>query len=117
MAEPPASPSWTAPSDSALYRLALLPAQVQIALAAGDLATARAAADELTTRVETFHTVASRASSAVARGTVALAEGDVAAAGNDLRQALQWWTELDAPHEAAVARFHLGRALAAGSRR
>ncbi len=111
--EPPASPSWSAPSDSDLYRLTLLPTQIEIALAADDLATARAAADELTRLAGRFDTLAGRATAAIGRGTVSLAEGDTSSAGRELRQAARWWTELDAPYEAARTRVQLGFALRA----
>ena len=39
----PGRSSWRAPTDSAVYRLSVLPALVEILLAAGDLAGARAA--------------------------------------------------------------------------
>ncbi|HEX5396979.1 MAG TPA: hypothetical protein VFX74_07815, partial [Candidatus Limnocylindria bacterium] len=113
LVEPPLSPSWSAPSDSELYRLTLLPAQVEIAVAAGDLATAGTATATLTELAGRFDTLASRANAALARGTLALAQGDAAVAGRELRQAVRWWTELDAPYEAAQARYQLGRSLAA----
>ena len=53
-----------APPDTPLARLALLPAQVEIALAAGDVATARAAADELEARAVSYTSVAVRAAGA-----------------------------------------------------
>jgi class 3 adenylate cyclase len=111
--EPELSPSWRAPSDSHLYRLTLLPAQVEIALAAGDQARARAAADELAEIAHRFATVATRATSAVASGAVLLAEGKAVEAGYELRRGIQLWSELDAPFEAARARTLLADALVA----
>jgi class 3 adenylate cyclase len=113
LSEPPSSPSWSAPSDSELYRLTLLPAQVEIALAVNDLITARSAAEGLSNLAGKFATLASHASAALARGTVALAESDAATATRELRQAVRWWTELDAPYEAARARRMLAEALLA----
>ena len=60
LSEPGRSPSWKAPSDSLAYRLQLLPAQVEIALARGDAAVARAATDELAALAERFGTVPAR---------------------------------------------------------
>lgn len=112
LSDPVTSPSWGTPSDSELYRLTLLPAQVEIAIAAGDLETARTAAAALTEISGRFNTVASRASAAVARGSTLLAEGDGAGATHELRQGVRLWAELDAPYEAARARALLADALA-----
>jgi class 3 adenylate cyclase len=113
LANPVTSPAWGTPSDSDLYRLALLPAAVEIAAAVGDEVTARDAADELTRIAEKFGLLATRASAATARGVTLLLEGEAGSAASDLRQALRLWTELDAPYEAARARLVLGQALAA----
>jgi class 3 adenylate cyclase len=113
LANPVTSPAWGTPSDSDLYRLALLPAAVEIAAAVGDEVTARDAADELTRIAEKFGLVAIRASAAAARGMTLLAEREPASAANELRQAVRLWSELDAPYEAARARLLLGQALAA----
>lgn len=89
-------------------RAALLPAEVQIAIAAGDLERARAAADELDRIATTFAGPALVAAAATARGRVQLAEGDCAAACATLQSALRTWQELDVPHEAATVRVLLG---------
>jgi len=109
----PGRPSWRAPTDSAVYRLSLLPAQAEILLAAGDVAGARAAADELTTLADRFDTPSVRASAASAEGTVALAEGNVAGAGTRLREAIGLWTGVDAPYETARMRVALAMAYRA----
>ena len=77
--EPPTTMSWTAPPASRIYRTSLLPAQVEIALAAGDVALARRAADALAALAEEFPTPTVTASTAAAIGAVLVAEGDVAA--------------------------------------
>ncbi|MEX2136176.1 MAG: adenylate/guanylate cyclase domain-containing protein [Chloroflexota bacterium] len=109
----PGRPSWRAPTDSAVYRLALLPAQAEILVAAGDLAGARAAADELTELADKFDTPAVRAAAASAAGLVALAEGNIAEAGTRLREAIGLWTRLDAPYEVARTRVVLAAAYRA----
>jgi class 3 adenylate cyclase len=115
--EPPSSPSWWAPPESGMYRLSLLPAQVEIAIAAGDVPTARAAADELAMLTERFSTTATQASSATASGAVRVAEGDHASGAQMVRNGIQLWSSLEAPYEAARARLLLARAyIAAGSR-
>ena len=110
--EPVQSPSWRAPSDSGLYRISLLPAQVEIALAAADTATARHAADELEALAVRYDTQAVRATVAMAQGAVLLAEGKVADAVHQLRQSVKLWSDLDAPYEAARARTTLAAGLA-----
>jgi class 3 adenylate cyclase len=109
----PGRPSWRAPSDSAVYRLMLLPTQVEILLAAGDVAGARAAADELASLADKFNTPAMLANSASCAGVVALAEGNAADAATHLREAIGLWVGLDAPYEAARMRLALADAYRA----
>jgi class 3 adenylate cyclase len=91
-------------------RARLRSAQVEAALAAGDLETARAATDELEEIAESFDSVALRANALCARGALLLADGDAEAALRQLRLGLQLWQQLDAPYEAAHARLHIARA-------
>jgi class 3 adenylate cyclase len=112
--EPGRQPSWQAPPDSAAYRMRLLPARVEIAIAAGDTPTAAAAGEELRALAERFETVAARASALTATGLVANAEGDVESARRHLRDAVALWLELDAPFDAARARMALAAAYRAG---
>ena len=115
LSEPGRVPSWRAASDSVIYRLNLLPAQVEILLAAGDVGPARLAADELAQIAERLATVAARAAAQTALGAVSLAEGDAAKASAELRRAVDLWNELDAPWDAARAQLVLARAnVAAG---
>lgn len=109
----PGRASWRAPSDSAVYRLMLLPAQVEILLAAGDLAGARASADELAALADKFHTPSVLANAASAAGLVALAEGNATEAATRLREAIGMWVALDAPYEAASMRVALADAYRA----
>jgi hypothetical protein len=95
-----------------LARSRLLPAQVEIALAAGDAASARAAASELSELATVYAGPAVVAGAALARGAVELAEGDAAAAAATLRGAVRLWTEASAPYERARTRLVLARALA-----
>jgi class 3 adenylate cyclase len=95
----------------------LLPAQVTIALAAGALDVAVAAASALTALDEAAATSALAASAAGARGQVALAEGRVDDATSELRRCVARWAELGAPYEAAQAKVELARAYEAAGRR
>ena len=75
--------------DSAGNRLRLarlLPAQVETALAAGAVAEAKAAAEELDEIAEAFHSETMRAWAAAATGAVALAEDDRPTALENLRR-------------------------------
>ncbi|HEY1633753.1 MAG TPA: adenylate/guanylate cyclase domain-containing protein [Acidimicrobiales bacterium] len=97
-------------------RAFLLPAQVTIAVAAGALDTARAAASALTSLAEASATAALAASAAGALGQVALGEGRVDDAIHELRRCVGRWAELDAPYEAAQAKVELARAYEAAGR-
>lgn len=92
-------------------RARLLPAQVEIALAAGDVAKARAAADELTSIVMGYPSPALEAGCRIAVGRVLLAEGDAAAAAQQLRVGIKRWRDVGAPYEIARAQSVLARAL------
>lgn len=96
-----------------VVRTRLLPAQVQIAVAAGDVATARAAAEELDGLVATYDALAMQAESDLAWGRVLLAEGDPVPAARRLRSAIDEWGRVVAPYEVAVARWLLAGALRA----
>jgi tetratricopeptide (TPR) repeat protein len=101
------------PPNSDLQRAGLLPAQVEITLAAGDVDAARAAADELEQIAGTYGVVAMGASAAWARGVVQLAEGQAEAAQQSFRRSAALWAELDAPYETARARMALADAYRA----
>jgi DNA-binding NarL/FixJ family response regulator len=96
-----------------LDRAAILPAYVEIALAAGEIEDAARAGDELDGIAEIHGGDALRALSAYARGEVALARDDAAEALTALRESLLRWLTLEAPYEAARTRVLLGRACEA----
>jgi DNA-binding NarL/FixJ family response regulator len=96
-----------------LERAALLPAYVEIALAADEIDEAERACDELADLSRAHESDALGAMSAHAAGAVALARGDGAAALAALRQAWNAWQELGAPYEAARARVLVSLACAA----
>jgi ATP/maltotriose-dependent transcriptional regulator MalT len=96
-----------------LKRAALLPAQVEIALGAGEIAEARGACDELEELAELYESAMLAAMVAYARGAVTLAAGDAQGALVALREAQRGWLELDAPYEVARARSLLAQACAA----
>ncbi len=95
-----------------LGRSRLLPAHVEIMLAARDLTTARTAADELSGLAERLDAPLPRAVAMLAEGAVLLAEDRAREALGALRGAWTAWQELGAPYEAARARVLLGLACA-----
>jgi class 3 adenylate cyclase len=102
--------------EEPLSRIRRLPAQVEIAAAAGDLKTARAAAAELEQLVDSYKIGTRRAPAFdatvhVAAGRIALAEGDTDEAVGRLRRARDEWREVGAPFETAQSRLLLGVAF------
>jgi class 3 adenylate cyclase len=98
-----------------LDRARLLPAQVEIALVAGDVKTARAAAEEIEAITSDYtisqaRTPALEASAQMTWGAVRLAEGDPQEALTCLRRAIKLWQEVDHPYEAARTRVLLADA-------
>lgn len=104
-------------ADDRLARMKLLPVQAEIAVAAGDIDVAAAAADELEPIINDYETPARAATAAYVRGMVRLAQGDAGGALGDLRLARKRWLETAAPYEAARAGVLMARAqLALGDR-
>jgi DNA-binding NarL/FixJ family response regulator len=97
----------------AIGRSKALPACVEIALEAGDLEAARAAAGELQRIAGDLGASVLRAIAADATGAVVLADGDARSALAELRAACAAWRELDAPYEVARARVMIGLACRA----
>jgi class 3 adenylate cyclase len=98
-----------------LFRLRRLPAQVEIAIAAGDVRTARAATDEAEQIVDAYkigdrRAAAFDATMAFLRGQIQVAEKEYTGAISALKQARDGWQGLGAPYETARARKLLGTA-------
>jgi DNA-binding CsgD family transcriptional regulator len=93
-----------------LERARLLPAAVEILLAAADAAGARDAAHELTDIAEEYPGDVLGARAAVARAAVALADGDPRTALIALRRSCAVWQDVDVPYELARARLLIGLA-------
>jgi DNA-binding NarL/FixJ family response regulator len=96
-----------------LQRARLLPAAVEIALAAGDSEDARRACGELEQIAADFDTEVLGAMAAHARGAVELADGRAEAALEPLRRAFRVWNEVGAPYIAARLRLLIARACRA----
>jgi DNA-binding NarL/FixJ family response regulator len=86
---------------------------VEIMIAAGELADARAAALELAGIAQSRGGAVLRAMSCEANGALCLADGDPAGASAALREAWAAWEELGAPYESARVRVLIGRACEA----
>jgi ATP/maltotriose-dependent transcriptional regulator MalT len=102
-----------AEATESLRRAALLTAQIEIALDAGEAEEARAASLELREFAQQYESAMLDAIVAHGEGAIALAEGDAPAALARLRHAQRIWLELDAPYEVARARELIARACCA----
>jgi ATP/maltotriose-dependent transcriptional regulator MalT len=100
----------TAQTWNELARGKLLPARVQIAVAAGDLDGATEAADELERIARAYCSPALSAGALSARGRVQLAQGDTRDACATLQRAVDEWNRLEVPYEVATAQLLLGQA-------
>jgi tetratricopeptide (TPR) repeat protein len=96
--------------EDLLTRGHLLPAQVEIAVAAGDVETARSAISDLESIAATYDTPTWEAMALTCRGALGLAEGHPEEALQMLDRAWRIWQRIDLPYEAARARELLGRA-------
>jgi DNA-binding CsgD family transcriptional regulator len=94
-----------------LARARVLPAHVQVCIAAGALDPANRSADELETIALEFGTPMLRAVALSSRGRVLLARHDADAAASRLRDALASWKALAVPYEVASTSTLLGQAL------
>ncbi len=92
-------------------RWLILPAAVEIAIAAGDGLLARSTVNELDDLANRLDTTAVRAAAAVAGGRVAVWESRTEDAMRDLRRGIRLWSEVDAPYETAEARVLLAGAF------
>ena len=102
-------------AEDPLFRLRRLPAQVEIAIAAGDLKAARSAADEIEQIVDSYKIGNRRAAAFdatvyLARGQIQMAEKDWSSAIKSLRHARDEWQGVGAPYETARARVLLANA-------
>lgn len=93
-------------------RARLLPAAVEIAVAAGEIDSASGWALELEQIAEKYGTEVLRASAFVAKGQVNLASGSPEEAEKHLRQALRLWREVEIPYETARTLLLIGEAIA-----
>ncbi len=97
-------------------RARMLPVQAEIAVAAGDTQTARAARDELAEIAHQVRSPAFRAASEWTAGLAALLDDDPDRASAHLGEARKRWDEIGAPFESAKVTLALAQAqLAVGN--
>jgi class 3 adenylate cyclase len=92
-------------------RARMLPAQVEIAIAADDPATSRASAEELEAISAVYDSAALHACKHGSWGRVLLAEGNAEGAKRELQGGIGYWREVGAPYELARDRAVLAAAL------
>lgn len=96
-----------------LARTRLWPAIIEVAIAAGDIGTARRACGELEAAASVYASSGLVAGAALGRGRLCLAEGDATAAIASLDAARQRWQGIGSPVHVAHARALLACAHAA----
>jgi class 3 adenylate cyclase len=94
-------------------RARLLPAKVDIDLAAHDLDAARAAVEELESIASDFAHPLFRAGALTARGELLLGQDKASEASPVLGQSWRLWQSTNLPYESARARLHYAEALVA----
>ena len=99
------------PGIDRLRRCRLLSPLVSMAIAAGDLDTARSAATEAAEIADEFGSSVLKACALQAAGELKLAEGDANASIRSIQDSWRLWNTADLPYEAARARLALGVAL------
>jgi class 3 adenylate cyclase len=94
-------------------RARLLPAQIEIALAAGDFETAAPAVDELEAIAADFQRPVFEAGALTCRGGLLLGEDRPSEASPLLGRSWRLWLKNDLPYESALARLRYAQALTA----
>ena len=99
-----------ADTEAPLARAAILPACIEVLLAAGDPRAAAAAAEELSAIATSSGNPLVEAMAAQSTGAVLIAQGQAGTATGVLRRAVALWHEVGSPFEAARTRALLGQA-------
>ena len=103
-------------SERPLARARLLPALIEVELALGHPAEVIDALTELESAASTTGSAAMRSAAAHGRGALALSESRTVEAAKHFQAAIQGWTELQMPYEAAESRMLLAEAQLAEGR-
>lgn len=99
--------------DGPVFRSRLLPAAIEVGLAAGDHDAAATGIDELREVAAAIGSAVLAAQAARGLGALLLGDGDAAAALPELRRAFTAFNQLDARHDAARTRLLIAAACAA----
>jgi DNA-binding CsgD family transcriptional regulator len=91
-----------------LQRIKIIPAYIEIMIAAGNTKHARLAAGELSALTEKYNATYVQALSAFCQGSVLLDEGNYRESLKILRHSCDLWTELNAPYESSRVRLLMG---------
>lgn len=102
-----------ATTTAAVRRASVLPAHVEIMIAAGRIDDATASCEELSDLARAFESELLTAIADYARGAVLLARGEAPEALAALEQAFERWQQIDAPYEVARTRVLLALACRA----
>ena len=98
-------------ADEPAALMHLLPAQVEVALAADDIETVVAAAARMAEVTTTLGTSAAIGANACVSGLLLAAQGDVAGATSQLERSVRAWQRARSPYETAQARMRLAAVL------
>ncbi|PKN82041.1 MAG: hypothetical protein CVU47_04580 [Chloroflexi bacterium HGW-Chloroflexi-9] len=96
-------------AEHSLNRMRNLPAQVEIALAAGDLGVAHSSLDEMLETSARFGSSVMAAACAQAEGAIRLVEAAPLEAAERVREAVRLWRKAELPYEVACAQLLLAR--------
>lgn len=99
-----------AEASDRIDRVRLLPAFIEVMLAADDVDAARVGAEDLAQVAQTYRTSALEAEADMAQGAVLAKTGEPKRALNYLRNAYYVWRLVEAPYEAARTRVLIGLA-------
>jgi class 3 adenylate cyclase len=89
----------------------LLPAQVEVALASGNLEVVSAAAAALRQATSALRTSAAIAANAAVEGLIRQAQGDLTGAASQFEQSVRSWQKARSPYNVAQSRMRLGGVL------
>jgi class 3 adenylate cyclase len=98
-------------ADEPAFLIHLLPAQVEVAIASGDLETALAAATALRQATSTLSTSAAIAANAYVEGLIRQAQGDLSGAASQFEQSVRSWQKARSPYNVAQCRMRLADVL------
>jgi class 3 adenylate cyclase len=100
-------------TDEPAALIHLLPVQVEVAIATGDLETVTGAADRLAQTASSLGTSAAVAANACVAGLLMQVQGKLTGAARELEHSVRSWQDARNPYETALSRMRLARVLEA----